>query len=299
MSSQSNSRADVYQVVTDRIINMLEQGTAPWRKPWTGGSDGMPANLISKKAYTGINPFLLCAAPFDSRWWLTYKQAQDLGGHVKKGEKGSPIVFCKTYQKEVKSSDSSESRLETRVAVRYYTIFNVEQCEGIDYTAPQIKTFPENQQIEAAEQIQLCMPRRPSVEFGGSAAYYVPSTDRVKIPSLDRFERPQEFYSILFHELAHSTGHESRLNRPSVVEQHRFGDAVYSKEELIAEMTAAFLCAHYGIENQTLDNSAAYIQGWIKTLHSDKKLAVQAAAQAQKAANYILNIKPEAESEAE
>lgn len=292
-NSNSANRPDVYQIVTDRIVEMLEKGTVPWRKPWsTAGS--LPKNLVSQKAYSGINPFLLMTAPYDSQYWLTYKQAQDLGGHVKKGEKGTPIVFYKTYQKEVECPDDPDApNFETRYALRHYTVFNVEQCDGIDYEEPEITIYPENERIEKAENVQLFMPNRPVVTYGGSRAYYRPHMDSVTIPELNRFEKPEYFYSTLFHELAHSTGHKSRLNREGITGIHSFGDSVYSREELVAEMTAAFLCAHCGIENSTIENSAAYLQSWIKVLKGDKKLAIKAGALAQKAANYILNIKPE------
>ncbi len=287
-TTKNENKADVYQIVTEQIIEMLKQGTVPWRKPWTtGGPEYAPRNLISNKAYTGINVFLLgTMSPYDSPYWLTYKQATALGGTVHKGEKSSICVFWKQYDKE----DLAEPEGKKTIRVlRYYRVFNVEQCDGI--TAPELQkpdTF-NSDPIEAAEAIQLAMPNRPLVQYGGNSAFYRPSTDSVNVPERNRFEKPEEFYSTLFHELAHSTGHESRLNRPGITEPHRFGSENYSKEELVAEMAAAFLCAHCGIETATIENSAAYIQGWIRALSGDHRLAVTAASAAQKAANYILN----------
>ena len=283
----ANSRPDVYQIVTDKVVELLEKGVAPWRKPWTTRNYEPPKNFISGKEYQGINTFLLSCAPYSSPYWLTFKQAHDKGGHVCKGEKGMPVVFWKMYEKEDKTAEDGK---KVTPILRYYTVFNAEQCEGIGFPeVEQPETF-NNNPIEEAEAVQLAMPNRPHVEFGGDMAFYRRSTDTVRIPERSRFEKVEEFYSTLFHELAHSTGHEDRLNRAGIVESHFFGDATYSKEELIAEMTSAFLCAHCHIETTTIENSAAYIQGWIKALKGDKRLAVTAASAAQKAANFILNI---------
>lgn len=282
---QKSEKADVYQIITDRIIDMLEKGTVPWQKPWTSGPMAMPKNLVSNKMYNGINIFLLATQGFDSPYWLTFKQAQERGGHVKKGEKGSPCIFWKIYEKEDENAENGVKKLP---CLRYYTVFNADQCEGIDAPKIDIVTYPENEKIEKAENIQLYMQNRPTITYGGSSAYYNMTSDLVNVPKLERFEKPAEYYSALFHELAHSTGHQSRLNRDM---SGCFGSNPYAKEELIAEMTAAFLCSHCGIEVTTLENSAAYIQGWLKALRNDKKLVINAAAAAQKAANYILNIK--------
>lgn len=302
----ANSKPDVYQIVTDRIVNLLEEGVAPWRKPWnTAGVDNGPANLVSKKHYQGINTFILACQPYESPYWLTFKQALDKGRNVRKGERGTPVIFWKILEKDAPQDNSGLPAIPTLPDgvdasgkrrfgfLRYYTVFNIEQCDGVEAPPLESIQWPEHERIERAEAIQLAMPNRPVVEYGGAKAFYRPSTDSVKVPELKRYEKPEEFYSTLFHELAHATGHASRLNREGIVGYHFFGDPVYSREELVAEMTAAFLCAHCGIENQTIENSAAYLQGWIRQLRGDKKLAITAAANAQKAANYILNIQPE------
>ena len=277
---------DVYQIITDRLLAILEQGTVPWRKPWNYGSERGPLNLVSKRHYQGINCFLLACTQYGSPYWLTFRQAQQLGGNVRKGEKASPVIFWKIYEKADSQADDSKKRLPV---LRYYSVFNIEQCDGITAPAPDVTTWHEHNPIDAAELVQLSMPNRPAVYIGGIRACYSPIRDNVHIPELFRYERAEEYYSVLFHELAHSTGHQTRLNREGVTGNHFFGDAVYSREELVAEMTAAFLCGHVGIENVTLANSAAYLQSWIKTLRGDKRLAITAAAQAQKAADYILN----------
>lgn len=288
---------DVYQIITDRIVALLEKGVAPWRKPWTS-IELAPRNLISKKAYQGINTFLLGCAPYESPYWLTFKQALDLGGHVRKGEKGMPVIFWKICQKENADGDEDNQdngKSNSYAILKYYTAFNASQCEGID--VPQVDTpnLHEHERVKMAEDIQLYMPNRPKVTYGGNRACYSPIADTVTVPQLNRFESAGEYYSALFHELAHSTGHESRLNRPDF-KYSVFGTELYAKEELIAEMTASYLCGHCRLIDDTIENSAAYLQGWIKALKGDKKLAISAAAAAQKAANYILNKPRETET---
>ena len=285
---------DVYQIITDRLIAILEAGTVPWRKPWNYGSERGPLNLVSRKHYQGINCFLLACTPHGSPYWLTYRQTQGLGGTVRKGEKGSPVIFWKIYEKDDPQAEDGKKRLPL---LRYYTVFNIEQCEGITAPEPDVGTWYDHDSIAEAEAIQLAMPNPPSIAIGGTRACYSPALDHVQVPELLRYEQPEEYYCTLFHELAHSTGHKSRLNREGVTGQHFFGDAVYSREELVAEMAAAFLCGHCGIENATIQNSAAYLQNWLKALRGDKKLAIVAAAQAQKAADYILSRKASQDDE--
>jgi len=285
MSTATNEKIDVYQIVTEQITALLTAGTVPWRKPWNG--DGQAINLASKKPYRGINAFLLACAPYTSPYWATFKQISDLGGKVRKGEKSTLVIFWKMYETKDKHNED-----ETKVVpvLRYYRVFNLDQCDGI--TAPDTDGASsrfEHDPIEAAEAIALAMQNRPVVTFGGDRAFYSPARDAVTVPALCQYRNPSEYYSTYFHELAHATGHESRLNREGITSTHFFGDAVYSREELVAEMSAAFLCGEAGIVQETITNSAAYIQGWLKALKNDKKLVVVAAAQAQKAADYILN----------
>jgi len=276
---------DVYQIITDRLLTILEAGTVPWRKPWNYGREKGPLNLVSRRHYQGINCFLLACTSYDSPYWLTFRQAQGLGGRVRKGEKGSTVILWKIYEKVDPKAEDGKKRLPI---LRYYTVFNAEQCEGITAPAPDVTTWNEHNPIEEAEAVILAMPNPPTIEIGGTRACYSPSRDRVRVPDLFRYEKAEEYYSTMFHELAHSTGHSSRLNREGIVDHHYFGDQVYSREELVAEMAAAFLCGHTGIENATIKNSAAYLQSWIRTLRGDKKLAITAGGQAQKAADYIL-----------
>jgi antirestriction protein ArdC len=269
-----------YEIVTEAIIKQLECGVAPWRKPWR---TEMPANLVSKKEYRGINIFLLASLGYGSRYWVTYSQAQTLGGSVRKGEHGSKVVFWKIdkYQKENKETGETEDRKS--MLLRYYTVFNLEQCEGIESPEPTRGVAP----LEQCDNIVSSMPNPPSFEQD-SQAFYRPSNDTVGMPARSAFNSAEEYYSTFFHELTHSTGHPSRVGREGIMEHNPFGSEDYSKEELVAEMGAAMLCGVAGVESRTLDNSASYLQSWINRLLSDSRLIVSAASQAQKAADYIL-----------
>ena len=256
----------------------------PWHKPWVGG---YPQNLISKKEYRGINVFLLGCQRYSSPYWLSFKQCSELGGHVRKGEKGTMVVFWKQVNFKDKTEEGETDK--TIPLLRYYTIFNVEQCEGIDEKKiPKPEANPDFQPIAVCEETVNGMQNKPDIQFRESRAYYQPLNDFVNMPVKESFEKEEFFYSVLFHELGHSTGHKSRLDRKDMG-AGSFGSEKYSKEELVAEMTAAFLCGVCQIENMIIENSAAYIQSWLKALKNDKKLVVLAAAQAQKAADYILN----------
>ena len=279
---------NVYEMINSRIMELLEQGTVPWKKPWQGSS-AMPQNLVSKKAYRGVNSFLLACQPYGSPYWLTFKQCSELGGKVVKGSKSTPVVFWKMLEQNTSEQDIETTITVSRFILKYYNVFNAEQCEGIT-TPPLPEPSTLFSPIENAELIFLGMPCKPEIKYGGNRACYSPSLDYVKLPEKSAFNSPEEYYSTLFHELGHATGHEKRLARKSVLEPSYFGSHEYSKEELVAEMGAAFLCGHAGIEHSTIENSAAYIKGWLKALKDDKTLLVHAAAQAQKSAEYILNL---------
>jgi antirestriction protein ArdC len=248
----------------------------------------LPQNLVSRKPYRGVNVFMLHAMSYESPFWLTFKQAKEMGGNVRKGEHACPVVFWKWLD----VAEASEATGKRPVPMlRYYSVFNVAQCDGV--TAPAIEgTDRAHNPIETAEQIVAAMPKRPAIRHGLDRAFYSPAADSVGMPSPERFETPENYYNVLFHELTHSTGHESRLNRKGVSgvggERAGFGSQSYSKEELVAEMGAAFLCGRAGIGERTIDNSAAYVASWLQRLKDDARLVVQAAAQAQRAADFIL-----------
>ena len=284
-------KKSTYDIITDQILKALEAGTVPWNKPWnaTGYVHNHPTNLVSKKGYRGINYFLLAFAPFNSPYWLTFNQCRKLKGKVKKGSHGTPIVFWKMIDAE--DPDGKEIKIPF---MRYYTVFNSEQCEDLDLSKLENDIDFEDldfNPIAECEKIVDGMPKLPEIEHGGSRAFYRQSADLVGMPEQKDFKGNEEYYSTLFHELAHSTKHEKRLDRNGKGFLD-FGDLdAYSKEELVAEMTAAFLCAIAGIDNKTIENSAAYIRSWSKKLKEDKKMVVEAAQKAQKAADYILNVK--------
>jgi antirestriction protein ArdC len=268
-----------YDRITDRITTLLEQGTVPWHKPWKAKA-GCPRNFVSKKQYRGINVFLLHAMSYESPCWLTFRQASQLGGCVRKGEKSCPVVFWKQMKIEDKGS-GEEKKIPL---LRIYHVFNAAQCDGLN-DAPPVQD--EIVTVKPAA-IVASMPQSPVIKHGMTKAFYSPHEDSVGMPVRERFDTEESYFATLFHELVHSTGHEKRLKRATLAENNGFGSDPYCKEELIAEMGAAFLCGQAEIAERTLDNSAAYIKGWLKQLESDKMLIVQAAAQAQKAADFIL-----------
>ena len=281
----------IYDLITDRIITLLEKGVIPWRKPWDAAS-GAPRNLVSGKAYRGINAMLLCSLGFNSPWFVTFNQAKALGGAVKKGAHGFPVVFWKFLEASTAPEDDEEQAggRDRVPLLRYYTVFNLEQTEGI--TAGKIPAAEPRHfdPIEACERIVAEMPQRPEIRHTTEArAYYRPSTDTVTMPLRESFHSAAEYFSTLAHELVHSTGAPSRLARKSLEDWAPFGTADYSREELVAEMGAGFLCAHAGIASATLENSAAYIQNWLQVLKDDRRAVIVAAGQAQKAADFILN----------
>lgn len=273
---------NVYEIITDRIIGMLEKGVVPWHKPWNGGANA-PKNLVSGKEYRGINVFLLSSSGYASPYWASYKQIAAMGGQVTKGEKGTPVVFWNWIEAE-KSALGKADRIPF---IRYYTVFNVQQTTGLDGKIPPsdavVNPFSP---IESAEAIASRFTDCP-VEHSGNRAFYSPTRDMIGMPSPELFNSPEEYYSTLFHEMTHSTGHKSRLDRPGFIDVN-FGSQSYSKEELVAEMGATFLSAVSGIENKMIDNSAAYINGWLSKLRKDKKILISAASLAQKATDHIL-----------
>ena len=270
----------IYERITDQIISKLEAGTIPWQKPWNGG--GMPKNLVSKKTYRGMNVFLLSCSSYSSPFWLTYKQAQDKGGQVRKGEKGTTVIFWKFLEKK-ETDETDDKKSKSVPMLKTYTVFNAEQCDGLKLPESDKKPL-DFHPIRECEKI-VHGYQGPEIKHEEPRAFYRPSTDMVNMPKAETFRSNEEYYSTLFHELAHSTGHDSRLARD--IGHSQFGSATYSKEELVAEMSSAMLCGIAGIENRTIDNSAAYIQSWLKVLKSDKKLLVSAGGQAQKACDMI------------
>jgi len=275
---------NVYEIVTEQVIKSLESGVAPWRKPW---SSEMPENLLSQKRYRGLNVFMLATQGFESKYWLTLNQANSIGGKIKAGSKSSLVTFWNVGEEKI---NAKTGKLQKPFLLRYYRVFNLCQTEGIDLPRAVFERNKRNafEAIETAESLAESMPNPPAFEQA-DAAWYRPSSDTVGMPARSLFHSPAEYYSTLFHELTHSTGHASRLHREDFDKPSHFGSESYSKEELIAEMGAAFLCGISGIERETLSNSASYLQNWISRLKADSKLILSAASAAQKAADYISN----------
>jgi antirestriction protein ArdC len=294
-SGESTAHRNVYQIVTEQIIRQLEHGVAPWRKPWR---TELPVNLVSGKPYRGLNVFLLGSQGYGSRYWLTFNQAAKLGGHIRKGEQSSLVTFWHIgEEKTVRQADGTE-RKQTPFLLRYYRVFNVEQTEGIADKLGLNGASPRVADLDQCEAIVSGMPNPPRREQS-FRAWYQPSTDTVGMPSKSLFSSIEEYYSTLFHELTHSTGHASRVGREGIEQLNTFGSESYSREELIAEMGAAMLCGMIGIEQATIQNSAAYLKTWIERLKSDSRLLVSAASAAQKASDYILGKSQASESETE
>lgn len=283
----------VYDIITDRIVKQLEQGVIPWRSPFAeyGKQPAAPINGEGRR-YRGINWFLLnmtaWAEGYTDPRWITYRQAQAIGANVRKGEKATPVVFWKKAVKTAAGWKDAGREDDAVIILRYYSVFNVCQCEGLPF-AIQTPARHDWNPLEAAEAIVAGMPKAPTIVHEGALASYSPSRDTVKMPERAYFPEPANYYATLFHELTHATGHEKRLGRLKGRGLEGFGTDPYAQEELVAELGAAFLCSEAGIAPATLENQAAYIGGWLKKLKNDPKAIVYAAAQAQKAADFIAN----------
>jgi antirestriction protein ArdC len=279
------TRRDIYQQVTDTIRAALEAGTIPWRKPWEfTGEAGLHRNMASNRPYRGINQWLLSLAGFPTPYWLTFKQARDLGGNVKAGEKSTMIVFWK--QLTVKDRDDAD-KTKTIYLLKHYNVFNVSQCEGID--VPVFEEPADFDPIVEAQAIIDGMPDAPPIKHHGDRACYFPQFDEVHLPVQTDFKDRESYYSTAFHELVHSTGHEKRLARDEVMKFDTFGSEQYSREELTAEFGASYLCGMAGISPLTVKRSAAYIKGWLKALDNDPKMVVLAASKGMRAADFIID----------
>lgn len=269
--------SSVYEMVTNQIIEQLENGTVPWRKPFKSGA---AVNWKSQKPYRGINVMLL-----EPGEYATFNQIKEAGGKVKKGEKSSIIVFWKWIEKE-----DEDGEKETIPFLKYYRVFEINsQVEGME-SKRSAESF-DHDPIEKCEEIMKGYMDAPDYSYKTGGAWYRPSMDLVNVPPMKEFENVEEYYSTLFHECVHSTGHKKRLNREGVTGTISFGSEDYSKEELVAELGASMLNAVAGISNDTIVNSASYIASWLKVLKDDKKMIVTAGAQAQKAADFILGVK--------
>lgn len=281
--NQTNTTKDIYQIVTNHIIEKLEMKIVPWQQPWTNA--GLPRNLISKKPYKGINVWLLNSLNYSQNYFLTFNQIKELGGSVKKGEKSQLVVFWKWLEKE----DEKTKEVKKTPLLKYYTVFNIDQCSGIPKEKLPVKEERQNNQIEACEKVINEMPKRPIIKHDEQKAYYHTEQDYVNMPKHETFVSSERYYGTLFHELVHSTGHNERLNRKELLEQKGPQTRDYAIEELTAEMGASYLKSYTGIPIQNFEDNIAYIQHWLEKLKKDKKFIVHASGQAQRAVDYILN----------
>ena len=270
---------DIYAEITNRIIHEMENGIIPWKKPWVGS--GTAISHTTGKAYSLLNQMLLGKAGE----YLTYKQVNSEGGYVRKGEKANLLVFWKWIDKE----DDETGEITQVPFLKYYNVFHIDQCEGIKARFAVTNPNPAPAD-ETAEAIIADYVKREGVTLehrNGDAAFYQPAADRIVLPLISQFAETAEYYSCAYHELTHSTGHPKRLGRLDTTAN--FGSETYSKEELIAELGAAYLINHCGLETTgSFRNSAAYVANWLTALRNDKRLLVSAASKAQKAVDFIL-----------
>ncbi|MDO7887836.1 ArdC family protein [Hymenobacter cheonanensis] len=284
-------RPDVYEIITNRIILALENGVTPWKQPWNA-AHGAPRNYRSKHVYQGVNALLLGMLDYEHPYFLTYNQAKELGGQVRRGEKGMPVVFFTVTKK-----DDGKGEEKKKAFLKYSTVFNVAQIDGVDWNFPELPSR-EHTPEQAAELVLAGYVGGPRVLHKGSEALYRTSTDTVTMPAATDFHTAEDYYHTLFHELTHSTGHAKRLDRATLTELAAFGSETYAKEELVAELGASFLSHAAGLDlTRTEPSSASYIANWLQALRNDKQLIISAASQGQKAANHILGIVPSYEVE--
>lgn len=283
------TKIDVYQKVTDQIIAQIEKGVRPWQKSWSTapGSGGMPLRH-NGEAYRGINVILLWCAGYNNPYWMTFKQAQEYGASVRKGEKATKIVFYKTL--EVQDRDNPEETAKIPM-LKEYAVFNAQQIDGLPDRFD-IQSKIEDVNPDAA--IQYCddFLKNTNAKISherGDRAYYRPSTDQIVLPEFEQFNDAVAYYGTALHELVHWTGHEKRCNRDL---KNSFGSRDYAREELVAEMGAAFLCAALGIEAEPREDHAAYLKSWLGVLKEDKRAIFRAATMAQAACDHVWGLQP-------
>lgn len=286
------ANVNVYEMVTNRIINELKNGIIPWRKPWYSTKGAV--SHVTGKSYSMLNQFLLgCSGE-----WLTFAQVKKEGGNVKTGEKSRFVVFWKFLEKKTGDLDSDGNEIIDRIPfLKYINVFEVSQCEGIERKFNKVKETNTEPVDEAQKVFDSYVTREGiTVNNDGEQAFYRPSTDSITLPSIKRFEKVAEYYSTAFHEAIHSTGSAKRLNREGVVSLTFFGSHDYSKEELIAELGASMTLNRLGMETvESFTNSTAYIQNWLKKLESDPKFIVNASGKAEKAVKFLFGEKIEEE----
>lgn len=299
--TSATARPDVYARITNRIIDDLERGVRPWLKPWgaanAAGRITRPLRY-SGQPYSGINVVLLwseaVARGFMSPFWMTFRQALALGGHVRKGEIGTMVVYANRVTKTERDDNGDE--VEREIAfLKAYTVFCVDQIDGLPdhYDAKVEPILDPVPRIDRAD--AFCAATHADIRHGGSQAYYAMNTDHLQMPPFETFHDAEAYYATLGHELIHWTRHPSRLDRD--FGRKRWGDEGYAREELVAELGSAFLCADLGITPEPREDHAAYIASWLKALRNDKRFVVSAAAHAQRGVDFLHRLQPQADSE--
>jgi antirestriction protein ArdC len=297
-TATSTPRIDVYTRVTSGIIEQLEAGVRPWLKPWNAehaaGRITRPLRHNGQK-YNGINILMLWASAelqgYSCPYWLTFQQAKELGGFVKKGEHGSPVVYANTFKK-TETSDAGEEVEQDIPFLKQYTVFNAEQVEGLPQHFYQMAEPPKEkiERIEHAE--RFFANTKADIRYGGNRAYYAIEADYVRMPPFETFRDSESHAATLAHELTHWTRHTSRLNRE--FGRKRWGDEGYAMEELVAELGSAFLCADLHITPEVREDHASYIDNWLKVLKDDKRAVFSAASHASKAVDFLHGLQPQA-----
>ena len=299
MENSKKLTGDFYQEVTDKIISCLEQGVQPWKRSW--GQYGLAKNFFSGNIYQGINMLLMNMTKHKIPYFISFNQAKNLGGNIRKGAKAERVFYYNTYFKdELGNRISKENaeilskagkKIDTISFLKYYNVFNIEDVENIEFEISEIQ-LNENEKIDFCESIYRNMANAPTlVNNDMNNAFYEVDKDKLNMPDIRQFDSSEAYYSTLFHELIHSTGHKSRLSRETITNQNiQFGSIGYAKEELIAEIGASFLCAYTNInQNEITANTVSYIANWLKILKNDKRFIFKSAAKASKATNYILS----------
>jgi len=285
---------DIHAAITERFIEKLRAGCVPWQRTWQSAT-----NLISGKAYRGINALSLGSAAFGSPYWMTFRQALELGGNVRKGEKSSPVIYYRFLAKHDARGNpvfTAKGRAATIPFVRWSNVFNLEQTEGIAAPAQTPAPAPSPEPMRSLDRADLlvCQAKLCPIYHEGFAASYSPTEDLIRMPFPRTFRSSEDYYHTLFHEMTHATGHGTRLDREGITNPVKFGSERYSKEELVAELGAAFLSNDAGIlDSVRFDNSAAYLQSWIRKFKDDPTLIVSAASHAQRGFDWITGRSPE------
>ena len=287
---------NVYKSVTEYVIKELEKGFVPWKTGWN--CYGAPRNIASGYVYHGWNTFFLnyitALEQYKTPFFLTCNQAEDMGGYVRKNEKGYPVIFWKSLVTEYKALKGGINEIEekeyprSRLIIKVYSVFNIDQTSGIDFVIPMAHEKTAHEKIETCERLIKQMPKCPPIRHGGDYARYFAGMDYIQAPNFEQFQKPEYFYQTLFRELVHSTGHPFRLSRKEL-QFFITGDDRCVKEELVGELGMAYLCAYTGIEQEILENNSSYINRWLNRLQEDKALLIKAATQAEAATNHILH----------